>query len=139
MVGKSRHKNLILVALGILVLVTMLSVSNSAKMSKNEAANNYIPIDLEMPSLDYIFENGYPTNEDGLTYGGYCYRLGYKPDLLLVCNKDGVFGYVYSAEFESDVITIEDAIEYTKTTDKQKAYKMYFQDGKTYLGEFVNH
>lgn len=95
--------------------------------------------DLHVPSVEEVLQNGYPTNNSGLTYGPYL--IGYisdEPDLTLVKNEDGVQGYVYTKEFniDGDVATEEEAICKAKDGRKIIIIPMYLQDGKTVIGEF---
>lgn len=115
--------------LGILLCVSICEIlvySNSQKQ-----------FELDVPSVEQAIKDGYPINENGLTYGPDIKDntdINSMPDLLLVEPDKGEQGYVYVKDIsDDDILTIEQALE-KSSKKKHKTIPMYFQDGKTIKG-----
>lgn len=91
---------------------------------------------LEIPTAEYIEENGYPTNRNGETYGPQIKDTLDSPDLILAENSDGLRGYVKRAEIDYTPRSPEEA-ERINLSSKKMTYNMYLQDGKTVIGKFI--
>lgn len=89
---------------------------------------------LEVPTQEYVLENGYPTNARGETYGPNVGDMP-SPDLILAVNEDGVEGYIKLAEMDYNPSTPEEAGEISAYTGTLY-YNMYLQDGETIVGKF---
>lgn len=79
----------------------------------------------------------YPTNDAGLTYGPdikYNTNPAQEPDLIQVCNEDGLVGYIYESDIKDGAESLEEAINWEPRTYK---VPMYLEDGKTVIGEFT--
>ena len=79
----------------------------------------------------------YPTNDSGLTYGPDIKEntdLKKEPDLIQVCNEDGLVGYIYASDIKDGAESLEEAINWEPRTYK---VPMYLEDGETVIGEFT--
>lgn len=95
--------------------------------------------ELDIPTVDEVKSNGYPVNEDGLTYGpdvGEWTDMDKMPDLILAENDNGESGYVKAEDLDDGEDNIQDTIEKTKTQSETQI-PMYLQDGKTVIGQFT--
>lgn len=54
-----------------------------------------------------------------------------EPDLILVCNENGVQGYIRTSDIESNPKTIEEVFS---LSDREFEINLYFQDGGTFIG-----
>ncbi len=94
---------------------------------------------IKIPSLEEELKNGYPTNENGETYGlTYGDNMEESPDLELAENEDGVLGYIRNSEAPgAQVNNPVDAMEYMRSRTGDGYYvNMYLEDGKTVVGKF---
>ena len=88
--------------------------------------------DLVIPTRNSILNDGYPTNENGHTYGPNMENLMLvEPDLLLVEGANGVLGYIYQPE---GISSPSELAEYNKSF--KKSTPLYLHDGKTIIGTF---
>ncbi len=98
------------------------------------------PRNLQIPTLDYIWEHGYPVNEHGKTYGPEVDFIAEAPDLRLVENHSGLEGYVKKSEDPSSwVINPEAAAAYMAACQARRNnhnWVMYLEDGETVIGVF---
>lgn len=79
----------------------------------------------------------YPTNDTGLTYGPDIKdntSPAQEPDLIQVCNEDGLVGYIYASAIKEGAESLEEAMNWEPRTYK---VPMYLEDGKTVIGEFT--
>ena len=79
---------------------------------------------LVIPTQEDVRTNGYPVNEQGLTYGPDLEEnmdLENEPDLQLVQNEIGAIGYVYKKDLDSGVKTPEDAMNYMRQKTERKS------------------
>lgn len=123
-------KGITLVLLVVCIIVIATGITRTQKVSQDKGYN------LIIPSREEILENGYPVNENGQTYGpdlsGVIVR---SPDLTLVENADGVWGYIYA---DPKISSPAEAVAYMESVAAAGAYiaPMYLQDGKTVIGEY---
>ena len=111
--------------LGILLCVSICEIlvySNSQKQ-----------FELDVPSVEQVIKDGYPINENGLTYGPDIKDntdINSMPDLLLVEPDKGEQGYVYVKDIsDDDILTIEQALE--KSSKKNiKLFQCIFRTEK---------
>ena len=83
--------------------------------------------ELVVPAIEYVLENGYPTNEAGETYGpAIKVADAEEPDLILVELKNGLQGYVKKTDLDSIV----------SKPGESSSIPIYLQDGKTQIGSF---
>ena len=130
------RKNLfVLVAISLLSLV---GCSQQETLSKAEDNNNseleMDTLDLVIPTTESILKDGYPTNDNGLTYGpnmGDMTIILGEPDLLLAEGENGVIGYIYQPE---GISSPSELAEYNKS--RKKSTPLYLHDGKTIIGTF---
>ncbi|KMY50216.1 hypothetical protein AC625_12495 [Peribacillus loiseleuriae] len=88
--------------------------------------------DLVIPTKDSIISDGYPTNENGQTYGPNMENLMLvEPDLMLAEGVNGVLGYIYQPEGISSPSELD---AYNKSF--KESTPLYLQDGKTIIGTF---
>lgn len=87
---------------------------------------------LDIPSVIQVQLLGYPTNENGETYGPSVKNYSVSPDLVLVCNNEGEYGYIRNSDF-FNYSTTEEALTSNKFNKKMI---MYMQDGVTVIGIF---
>ena len=89
--------------------------------------------ELAIPSAETVEQDGYPVNQNGETYGPDVRdSIGKSPDLILVCNDNGEYGYIKNKDIIS-ADTLEDAGNFEHRT---YCVDMYLQDGETVVGEF---
>lgn len=88
-----------------------------------------------IPTVDDIRANGYPTNENGETYGPEVWEsTDPPPDLILVIADDGQDGYVRKTDMDNGVTTLEDAINHKP---ENRVLNVYLHDGVTIIGTFT--
>ena len=79
----------------------------------------------------------YEVNDIGLTYGSDYYADEEEsPDLVQVIGLNGEEGYVYSKDLESDINSLEEAIEYARAEHYDYEIPVYESDGKTVIDSF---
>ncbi|WP_028391009.1 hypothetical protein [Bacillus cihuensis] len=109
------------------ILLSMLVACQSIKEQSIKDTS-----DLVIPTKDSIISDGYPTNENGQTYGPNMANLMLvEPDLMLAEDENGVLGYIYQAEGMSSPSELD---EYNKSF--KESTPLYLQDGKTLIGTF---
>ena len=86
-----------------------------------------------MPTVEEVMMNGYPLNGNGETYGPDVKEYLYSPDLILVCNDEGKYGYVRKTDMDWAPSSPEDLTTSNRTT---RVLKMYLEDGVTVIGLF---
>lgn len=120
--------------------IIFLLVPSSNRLLANDSItetidNNHTKMsasDLVIPDRDSIISDGYPTNENGQTYGPNMEDLiPVEPDLMLVEGENGVLGYIYQPKGISSPSELD---EYNKSF--KESTPLYLQDGKTIIGEF---
>ena len=99
-----------------------------------EIANSEVPEAIIIPTVDEVRANGYPTNENGETYGPMVWEWTMTPDLSLVIADDGREGYVRNSEMDDGVTTLEDAINHKP---ENRVLNVYLHDGVTVIGTFT--
>ena len=80
---------------------------------------------------------GYPINEFGETYGPNIPENAEatdEPDLILVENSNGEYGYIKASDLNQEPHTIKEALAYSNVD--VRVLNMYSQDGKTIIGRF---
>ena len=105
----------------------------SSERCQYEYITNVEPV---IPSVDEVRENGYPTNDAGLTYGPDIKEntdSEIEPDLILVCNEDGLNGYVRANDIKEGAASLDEARHWKK---RSYTIPMYLEDGETVIGEF---
>lgn len=91
---------------------------------------------LIIPSKDSIKKNGYPTNEQGQTYGPDMGNTIIKsPDLILAEGEDGVIGYISYNE-KNGISSPRQVDDYNRSSKEKQTIPLYLQDGKTIIGKF---
>lgn len=88
---------------------------------------------LIIPSQEDILTSGYPSNENGETYGPNVKEAIDSPDLLLAQNGD-LLGYIRSSDLDDGVKSLSDALS---SKPLKKNIPMYLQDGTTVIGYFT--
>lgn len=79
----------------------------------------------------------YEVNDIRLTYGSDYYADEEEsPDLVQVIGLNGEEGYVYSKDLESDINSLEEAIEYARAEHYDYEIPVYESDGKTVIDSF---
>lgn len=97
--------------------------------------NSEVPEAIIIPTVDEIRANGYPTNENGETYGPEVWEsTDPSPDLILVIADDGQDGYVKKTDMDSGVTTPEEAANYKPSN---RVLNVYLHDGITVIGTFT--
>ena len=100
-----------------------------------ESSTTETPKSIIIPTVDDIRANGYPTNENGETYGPEVWEsTDPPPDLILVIADDGQDGYVKKTDMDSDVTTPEEAANYKPG---RRVLNVYLHDGTTVIGTFT--
>lgn len=92
---------------------------------------------LKIVTVNQVRKEGYPVNKFGETYGPDIPENAEavkEPDLVFVENSKGESGYIKSSELNQEAHSIKKALAYSK--DPVRRINMYFQDGKTIIGEF---
>lgn len=110
------------------------SFANKVLLDNNDDKSNYIKMkdDLVIPTRDSVISDGYPTNENGQTYGPNMENLTLvEPDLVLAEGADGVSGYIYQPK---GMLSPSELDEYNESVEKSTP--LYLQDGKTIIGTF---
>lgn len=75
-------------------------------------------------------------NEEGETFGSGLYTLnGEKLDYLIAEGVDGTEGYVRAADLESNVISLEEAMQYNSTIQPTQFIPLYDKN-KNIIGQF---
>lgn len=119
----------------IFLLVPLSNTSFASKTIKDDNHSNYIKMnasDLVIPTRDSITRDGYPTNDNGQTYGPNMENLMLvEPDLMLAEDANGVLGYIYQPEGISSPSELD---KYNKSL--KKSTPLYLHDGKTIIGTF---
>lgn len=100
-----------------------------------ESTKSEIPESIKIPTVDDIKANGYPTNENGETYGPDVWEsTDPPPDLILVIADDGQEGYIRKTEVDDGVTTLEEAANYNPG---RRIVNVYLHDGTTIIGTFT--
>ena len=138
---------LLLLIMSLFVVLLTLAV-NSKSMGDIERRNDNLgsseksqyedatSIEVVIPSVDEVRENGYPTNDAGMTYGPDIKENTdpeSEPDLILVCNEDGLQGYIRATDIKEGAQSLEEAIHWKK---RSYIIPMYLHDGETVIGEY---
>lgn len=87
---------------------------------------------LDIPSVIEVRLFGYPKNQNGETYGPSVKGYLHSPDLILVCNDKGEYGYIRNSSLFG-YSTIEEALASNKLGN---TINMYMQDGITVIDTF---
>lgn len=93
-------------------------------------------LEVDIPSVDEVRENGYPTNDAGMTYGPDIKENTdpeSEPDLILVCNEDGLQGYIRATDIKEGAQSLEEAMHWKK---RSYVIPMYLHNGETVIGEY---
>ena len=88
------------------------------------------------PFLNITEDNIYPTNDVGLSYGPDIKENvdpNIEPELIMVCNEDGISGYIYATDIKEGATSLEEAIHWEP---RSYTIPMYLKDGETVIGEF---
>lgn len=135
------RKNLfVLVAISLLSLV---GCSQQETLPKAEDNNNseieMDTLDLVIPTTESILKDGYPTNDNGLTYGpnmGDMTIILGEPDLILAKGENGTIGYAKKVDLDGpQPKTPEEAV---KLNDMyRREIPLYDVDGETIIGKFI--
>lgn len=89
----------------------------------------------DVPTVEYVLEQGYPVNENGLTYGPSVPGSPEMPDLVSAEGNNGVIGYVYLREMMgSEPSSIEEAMSGEYSGPRE--VPLYCSDGVTIIGTF---
>lgn len=135
------RKNLfVLLAISLLSLV---GCSQQETLPKAEDNNNseieMDALDLVIPTTESILKDGYPTNDNGLTYGpnmGDMTIILGEPDLLLAKGENGTIGYAKKVDLDGpQPKTPEEAVELNDTYPRE--IPLYDVDGETIIGKFI--
>ena len=92
---------------------------------------------LKIVTLEEIRKGGYPINEFGETYGPNIPENAEatdEPDLILVENSNGKYGYIKASDLNQEPHTIKEALAYSNVD--VRVLNMYSQDGKTIIVRF---
>lgn len=90
---------------------------------------------LDIPTLQWIRENGYPVNGRGESYGpDVKENLGVGPDLILATNEDGIQGYLRASDLDIDPQTTEEALSFNR---RSYVIPLYLHDGITCIGAYT--
>lgn len=114
-------------------ILTKVEDNNSNHISKNAS-------DLDIPSKESILKEGYPTNENGQTYGPNMGDLNLgelgEPDLMLAEGENGTIGYVKKEDLNGpQPKTPEEAVKLNKA--KPREIPLYDVDGETVIDKFI--
>lgn len=124
------RKNLFVLTVLLLLLVGCSELEASTKEEDTTIDNiEKNASDLVIPDLETILKEGYPTNENGQTYGPNLKNLDVEPDLILVEGENGILGYIYQPKGISSPIE-------NSNKNLEKSTPVYLQDGKTVIGTF---
>ncbi|MER2009476.1 MAG: metal ABC transporter substrate-binding protein [Psychrobacillus sp.] len=135
------RKNLFV--LKVILLLLLVGCSQQETLTK-EADNNSNHLggnasDLDIPSKESILKEGYPTNENGQTYGPDMGgvnpgELG-APDLILAKGENGIMGYAKKVDLDGPMPkTPEEALKLNNLPPR--AVPLYAVDGETIIGDF---
>lgn len=123
-----KKRRIMILILAVIAVIAVIVLTRALRHNGTNAEG------LEMPSQEYVRENGYPVNERGETYGPEVDDLP-SPDLSLAIGKDGVMGYLREAEINYTPSTTEEAGLISESDDPVQ-YNLYLQDGVTVIGIF---
>lgn len=135
------RKNLfVLVAISLLSLV---GCSQQETLPKAEDNNNseieMDTLDLVIPTTESILKDGYPTNDNGLTYGpnmGDMTIILGEPDLILAKGENGTIGYAKKVDLDGpQPKTPEEAVKLNDIYRRE--IPLYDVDGETIIGKFI--
>ncbi len=136
------RKNLFV--LTVILLLLLVGCSQQETLTK-EADNNSNHIgenasDIVIPSKESILKEGYPTNENGQTYGPNMGDLNLselrEPDLMLAEDENGTNGYVKKEDLNGpQPKTPEEAVKLNEA--KSREIPLYDVDGETVIGKFI--
>ena len=136
------RKNLFV--LPVILLLLLVGCSQQETLTKAEDNNsNHIgknASDLVIPSKESILKEGYPTNENGQTYGPnmgdlILSELG-ESDLILAEGENGTIGYVKQEDLHGpQPKTPEEAVKLNEA--KPREIPLYDVDGETVIGKFI--
>ena len=137
--GKKANIKALTVILMLLAIVFFIVPSSSAsfvnKMMTDDNNSDRIKVtasNLVIPTRDSIINDGYPTNENGQTYGPNMENLMLvEPELMLAEGENGVLGYIYQPDGISSSNKVD---EYNKSF--KKSTPLYLHHGKTIIGTF---
>lgn len=89
-------------------------------------------------TLSSTISNTFNKNEMGLTYGSdyLAQTANQVPDLIRVIGVNGIEGYVYSFELESNISSPEEAVQYAASCPMKKTIKVYEENGQTVIDTF---
>lgn len=136
------RKNLLV--LTVILLLLLVGCSQQEILTKVEDNNsNHIgknASDLVIPSKESILKEGYPTNENGQSYGPDMGDLNLgelgEPDLMLAEGENGTIGYVKKEDLNGpQPKTPEEAVKLNKA--KPREISLYDVDGETVIGKFI--
>ena len=133
-----RKNFFVLAAISLLLLVGCSQQETLAKAEDNNS--NHIgksTSDLVIPTRESILKDGYPTNENGQTYGP---NMGdpifLDPDLMSAVGIEGTIGYVKEEDLNGpQPKTPEEAVKLNEA--KPREIPLYDVDGETVIGKFI--
>ncbi|WP_394192047.1 metal ABC transporter substrate-binding protein [Paenisporosarcina quisquiliarum] len=134
------RKNLFVLA--VISLLLLVGCSQQETLTKAEDNNsNHIGKNASVvviPTRESILKDGYPTNENGQTYGPNIRDLMLvEPDLISAIGIDGTIGYVKKDDLDGPMPkTPEEAVRLTKEA-KPREIPLYDVDGETIIGKFI--
>jgi hypothetical protein len=133
------RKNLFVLA--VISLLLLVGCSQQETLTKAEDNNsNHIgknASDLVIPTRESILKDGYPTNENGQTYGPNMGNLMLvEPDLISAIGIDGTIGYVKKEDLNGpQPKNPEEAVKLNEA--KPRDISLYDVDGETIIGKFI--
>ena len=130
---RNNHRVILLfVRILFVVCVFILGIFVATAIGHDEAENKRLII----PTKSSILQAGYPTNQNGETYGPDIAEWNYGPDLILARDKNGNMGYIkQSEEVFLNITTPSEAI-HSMSSSESHVINMYLQDGVTVIGQF---
>ncbi len=125
------------------VISLLLLVGCSQQETLTKAEDNYSnhigknSSDVDISTRESILRDGYPTNENGQTYGPDMGDLVIvEPDLLSAIGIDGTIGYVNKEDLNGPrPKTPEEAVKLNGA--KPREIPLYDVDGETIIGKFI--
>ncbi|MFJ7738838.1 metal ABC transporter substrate-binding protein [Lysinibacillus sp. NPDC097287] len=128
----------------VILLLLLVGCSQQETLTKGADNNsNHIgknASDLVIPSKESILEEGYPTNENGQTYGPDMGDLNLgeigEPTLMLAEGENGTIGYVKKEDLNGpQPKTPKEAVKLNEA--KPREIPLYDVDGETVIGKFI--
>ncbi|MFJ7185065.1 metal ABC transporter substrate-binding protein [Lysinibacillus xylanilyticus] len=125
------RKNHFILAVTSLLLLVGCSQQETLTKAEDNAS------DLVIPTKESVSKDGYPTNENGQTYGPDMGELMLdEPDLISAIGIDGTVGYVKKEDLNGpQPKTPEEAVKLNEA--KPREIPMYDVDGENIIGKFI--